>query len=160
MKTKFLFKPIVMTILMGVSTLFVYGQNQDVEVGSNLLILGKMGVDYYPANKLDVNGTVRTKEVRVNTWDWPDFVFDKEYKLLSLAEVEAYIETQGHLPGIPSTADATTNGVDLMEINAKLLQKVEELTLYVIEQNKELNKQEDELLFLNKEIDRIQQQQN
>ena len=151
-------KHLFLLFLFGTSSFVAFGQNQDVEVevDSNLLILGKMGVDYYPTNKLDVNGTVRAKEVVAFPWNWPDFVFDKEYKLLLLAEVEAYLETQGHLPDIPSTADAIANGVDLMEINAKLLQKVEELTLYVIEQNKELNKQDKEILFLNKEIDNFQ----
>jgi len=149
-------KHLFLLFLFGTFSFVAFGQNQDVEVDSNLLILGKMGVDYYPANKLDVNGTVRAKEVRVNTWGWPDFVFAKDYELLSLAEVEAYIETQGHLPGIPSAVEVAANGVDLMVINAKLLQKVEELTLYVIEQNKELNKQDKEILFLNKEIDNFQ----
>ena len=115
-----------------------------------------MGIGYNPINKLDVNGTVRTREVRVNTHNWPDFVFDKDYQLLSLAEVETYIETQGHLPGIPSAEEATANGVNLAEINAKLLQKIEELTLYVIAQGKRIKAQMEEISTLKERIGNFQ----
>ncbi len=90
-----------------------------------------------PKNKLDVVGTIRATEVKVET-GWADFVFDKDYKLPTLQEVENHINQHKHLPDIPSEAEVKENGVSLGEMQAKLLQKIEELTLYVIKQEKEI----------------------
>ena len=98
-----------------------------------------------PQNKLDVNGTVHAKEVKVDMAGWADFVFEKEYQLPTLDEVEQHIHEKGHLPNIPNTKEVTENGLSLGEIQKLLLQKIEELTLYSIEQNK-LNKEQSELL--------------
>ena len=68
------------------------------------------------------------------------FVFKPEYKLLSLTELESYIKNNGHLPEIPNEQEVMENGVELGNISSKLLQKIEELTLYVIEQQKEIEK--------------------
>lgn len=100
-----------------------------------------------PRNKLDVNGTIRATEIKVET-GWADFVFKKDYNLPSLDEVEDHINTYSRLPEIPSEQEVKENGVSLGEMQVKLLQKIEELTLYVIEQSKEnksLKKQIDEL---------------
>ncbi|RMG25795.1 MAG: hypothetical protein D6732_22025 [Methanobacteriota archaeon] len=86
--------------------------------------------------KLAVNGSVRAKEVVVET-GWSDFVFEEDYRLPPLEEVEQYIQQNGHLPGIPSAKEVAANGVSLGEMQARLLQKIEELTLYVIELKKE-----------------------
>jgi hypothetical protein len=94
-----------------------------------------------PKNKLDVNGTIRAKEVKVET-GWADFVFTPTYKLRPLSEVEQFIKTNGHLPEIPKAEEVQQYGVNLGEMQTKLLQKVEELTLYVIEQNKKIDYQE------------------
>ncbi|HRJ86091.1 MAG TPA: hypothetical protein PK753_10495 [Ignavibacteria bacterium] len=88
---------------------------------------------------LSVKGKIRAEEIRVQT-GWADFVFKPEYKLLSLSELESYIKENGHLPEIPSEQEVTNNGVELGNISSKLLQKIEELTLYVIEQQKEIEK--------------------
>ncbi|MCW3128219.1 MAG: hypothetical protein JWO03_3877, partial [Bacteroidetes bacterium] len=69
--------------------------------------------------------------------NWSDYVFDKNYKLAPLADVEAYIKKNKHLPGVPSTADVHRDGIDLAEMDATLLKKVEELTLYVLELKKD-----------------------
>lgn len=90
-----------------------------------------------PQYKLDVNGTIRAKEVKVET-GWADFVFAPDYQLPTLSEVEAHIKEHKHLPGIPTEAEVKENGTNLGEMNVKLLQKVEELTLYMIQQNKEI----------------------
>lgn len=90
-----------------------------------------------PQHKLDVNGTIRAKEVKVES-GWADFVFDDNYDLPSLNEIEAHIKKHKHLPNIPTDADVKENGVSLGEMNVKLLQKIEELTLYMIQQNKEI----------------------
>jgi hypothetical protein len=93
-----------------------------------------------PTYKLAVNGTIRTKEVIVET-GWADYVFEKDYKLPSLKEVEQYIKNNKHLPEIPSAQEIQKNGLSVGEIQTKMMQKIEELTLYVIE----LQKQIDEL---------------
>ena len=100
--------------------------------------------------QLAVNGTIGSTEVKVeNTSAWPDFVFDNGYDLLTLEEVEQHINENGHLPEIPSEAEVTENGINLGEMNAKLLQKIEELTLHLIQEHK--NTQE-----LSKKIERLE----
>ena len=90
-----------------------------------------------PGNKLDVNGTIRAKEVRVES-SWADFVFDKGYNLQNLSEVELFINEHKHLPDVPDVKSVEKNGVNLGEMNALLLKKIEELTLYAIKQNKKI----------------------
>ena len=92
---------------------------------------------------LAVGGGILTEKVRVatnGTAFWADYVFDKSFKLKSLKEVENFIKENKHLPDVPSTSDVTKNGIDLAETQAILLQKIEELTLYVIQQQKEIDK--------------------
>lgn len=91
-----------------------------------------------PSQKLDVNGTIRTKEVNVTTSGWADYVFDPGYVLRPLSEVERFTQENGHLPNIPSEKEVIEFGVNLLEMNKKLLEKVEELTLYIIEQEKRI----------------------
>lgn len=99
--------------------------------------------------RLAVNGTIGATEVKVETTSaWPDFVFDKDYELRTLDEVEKHIQSEGHLPEIPSEAEVLEEGINLGEMNAKLLQKIEELTLYLIEQNKRLDAAEKEIAEL------------
>ena len=99
--------------------------------------------------KLAVNGTIRAKEIRVNT-GWSDFVFEEDYRLPTLSEVESHIKEKKHLPGIPSAAEVETEGVELGVISSKLLQKVEELTLYVIAQEKQIAEQQARIEMLEK----------
>ncbi|MBV6646813.1 MAG: hypothetical protein KI790_15250 [Cyclobacteriaceae bacterium] len=90
--------------------------------------------------RLAIAGKTITEEVKVALIEnWPDFVFENNYNLRTLEQVEEHIAQKGHLPEIPSEAEVTENGINLGEMNAKLLQKIEELTLYLIEQNKEIN---------------------
>jgi hypothetical protein len=84
------------------------------------------------------NGTVHTKEVKVDNNGWSDFVFDDDYELKSIEEVEQYIKENGNLSEIPDQETVEKDGVNLGEMNAKLLQKIEELTLYTITQQKEI----------------------
>ena len=90
---------------------------------------------------LHSNGMLQAREVKVTLTGWPDYVFDEGYKLMSLGETEQYIKENGHLPGVPSAQTVEDEGLSLGEMNARLMQKLEELTLYVIE----LQKQIDEL---------------
>jgi len=98
-----------------------------------------------PKNKLDVNGTIHSQEVKVDMENWSDFVFKKEYTLPTLEEVEKHITEKGHLENIPSEEEVLKNGINLGEMNAKLLQKIEELTLYSIQQNKKIEEQSKEI---------------
>ncbi|MHC0446378.1 hypothetical protein ACWA1F_13290 [Flavobacterium sp. 3-218] len=111
-----------------------------------------------PSNKLDVNGTIHSKEVKVDMTGWSDFVFKKEYNLPTLKEVEKHITENGHLENIPSEKEVLKNGINLGEMNAKLLQKIEEMTLYIIEQNKTNNKQLDQINNLKDEVDSLKKQ--
>jgi hypothetical protein len=106
---------------------------------------GNIGIGVMtPTNKLDVNGTIHSREVKVDITGWPDYVFKKEFDLPTLEEVEKHINEKGHLENIPDEKEVLKNGINLGEMNAKLLQKIEELTLYVIEQNKKINELEKE----------------
>jgi hypothetical protein len=86
--------------------------------------------------KLAVNGNIRAKKVVVET-NWSDFVFDKNYNLMPINELEKYIDINRHLPDVPSADEVKNNGIDVGSISALLLQKIEELNLYVIELKKE-----------------------
>ncbi|SKD07866.1 hypothetical protein SAMN05660461_3849 [Chitinophaga ginsengisegetis] len=91
-----------------------------------------------PQSELSVKGTITAQRVKVTQTGWADYVFHKNYQLPSLAEVEAYVRSNQHLEGIPSAAEVEKEGIDVGEMNKKLLAKVEELTLYLIEQNKKI----------------------
>ena len=88
------------------------------------------------------DGTIVSKKEIVQITSWADKVFSKDYKMLSLFELEKYVNQYTHLPEIPSEADVIKNGVDVAEMNKLLLQKVEELTLHLIELNKKIEKLE------------------
>ncbi|MCL6220758.1 hypothetical protein [Zunongwangia pacifica] len=106
---------------------------------------GKVGIGKSnPTNKLDVNGTIHSKEVKVDREGWADFVFKDSYSLPKLEEVEKFIAENGHLEHIPTEEEVSKNGVEVGVMLKLLLQKVEELTLHVIElnnKNKELEQQ-------------------
>lgn len=92
-----------------------------------------------PDEKLTVKGKIHTQEVKVDLLGSlvPDYVFENEYKLKTLEEVEKYIKENKHLPEIPSAKEIEKNGLMLAEMNMALLKKMEELTLYIIEMKKE-----------------------
>ncbi len=99
-----------------------------------------------PQYKLDVNGTIRAKEIKVESTG-ADFVFEDSYELPTLDFVAEHIKEKKHLPGIPSAREVSREGLSLGDMNTKLLQKIEELTLYVIElkeENKAIQKRLDE----------------
>lgn len=91
-----------------------------------------------PAEKLSVNGNIRAKKLIVSQTGWPDFVFSKSYKLRSLKEVENYINENQHLPEVPSAKEVAAKGISVGDTQALLLKKIEELTLYIIEQQKQI----------------------
>ena len=108
---------------------------------------GKIGVGTgTPDQLLTVKGLIHCQEVKVDlSVPGPDYVFDKDYKLPTLEEIKSYIDQNKHLPEVPSAAEMEKNGVQLGEMNMLLLKKVEELTLYAIEQNKQIMELRSEL---------------
>lgn len=103
-----------------------------------------------PDAKLSVKGKIHAEEVKIDlSVPGPDYVFKKNYDLLSIEEVQQHITTKGHLPNIPSAKEMETNGVELGVMNMKLLEKIEELTLYTIAQEKQLQQQQ----ITNKKLD-------
>jgi hypothetical protein len=123
--------------------------NQDLPIITNntvrMRILGGTGNVIIGASnivdagyKLAVDGNIRSRKVHVDQDAWADFVFENNYPLRSIKELEQYIQQQKHLPGVPSAAEVKKEGIDLGDNQAVLLKKIEELTLYVIEQNKKI----------------------
>ena len=94
---------------------------------------------------LDVNGNIKTRRVKVTQTDWADYVFDSSYQLVPLNQVERFIQANKHLPEVPSAAEVKKDGLNLGDNQAVLLKKIEELTLYIIQQNKELTEQNKKL---------------
>lgn len=123
-----------------------YHTNSPVYIGSsanaaNLFTYGNVGVGTTNTfgYRLAVNGTIGAKEVKVEvTSPWPDYVFAKSYQLMPLEETKAYIEANQHLPGLPSATEVAEDGIALGEMNAKLLEKIEELTLHLINKDEEV----------------------
>ena len=101
-----------------------------------------------PSYTLAINGTVGCKELTVTNTGWADFVFEDTYQLPPLHEIEEFISENKHLPGIPTEAEVKELGVNVGNISSKLLQKIEELTLYMIDLKKDITalKKENESL--------------
>ncbi len=98
-----------------------------------------LGVNDEPGNKLEVNGTIRSKEIIVETVNWPDYVFTSGYPRLTLRELEAYILQHQHLPNIPSAREMEENGISVGETQKKMMEKIEELTLYILELQRQID---------------------
>lgn len=129
-------------------THFHYGANEDTYIrggkdNSNIVLSdepgGKVGIGIYPSSyKLEVNGTARAKEVIVET-GWADYVFDESYKLRSIDEMERFIKENKHLPNIPKASEIENNGLKVGETNKAMMEKIEELALYIIQLKKEVD---------------------
>lgn len=130
------------------STALMVGYDQTTLKTRNagdLFISGKMsiGTDTPSDNhELDVVGSIRSQEVVVEiaSGSGPDYVFEEDYELRTLKDTEAYIQENKHLPEIPPASEMEEKGIALSEMNMKLLKKIEELTLHLIEQNKEIER--------------------
>ncbi len=96
-------------------------------------------------HKLAVEGSIGAREIKVQASGWSDFVFENNYNLPTLKEVESHISENGHLKDIPSAKEVEKDGFFLGQMDAKLLQKIEELTLYTIQQEKKIEKMETQL---------------
>lgn len=129
---------------------FSIGQSGNVVIGTPTPAAGVTQGNY----KLNVWGPARANEIVVNTTG-ADFVFADNYRLRPLKEVEQFITANNHLPEIPSAKEMQENGMAVGELQTKLLQKVEELTLYVIEQNKQLQELKEENQELKTEVQKL-----
>jgi hypothetical protein len=119
--------------------------------GPGLVVDGNVGIGTQnPTHLLTVNGTVKAEELILNPVG-ADFVFNDDYKLRSLNEVEAYIKKNKHLPEIPSAEEMVKDGIGTGKFQSKLLQKVEELTLYMIKMKKNQDIQSNRLKVLEEE---------
>lgn len=106
---------------------------------------------------LFVRKGIRTEELKVDiaSGAWADYVFDSSYVLMPIEEVETYISENGHLPNVPAAEEVESEGIRLGEMNAKLLEKVEELTLYLIQQKEEIETLKTELEKTNERLSQI-----
>ncbi len=104
---------------------------------------GNVGIGTDPQSdyRLAVNGDIRAKKIKVET-NWADYVFENDYDLPSLEEVKTHIDEKGHLMNIPSAEEVEANGIELGEMNKLLLEKIEELTLYILEQESRIQELE------------------
>ncbi len=115
-----------------------------LRTGGNLnrMVIDKNGNvaigDFMPQNKLDVNGVIRAKEVIVET-GWADYVFDENYKLRSIDEMAEFIKENKHLPNIPAASEIESKGLKVGETNKAMMEKIEELALYIIQLKKEID---------------------
>lgn len=122
-------------------------------VSTSFLTNGTVGIGTNDTKgyKFAVNGSAIFTSAVVKLYgNWPDYVFKKEYQLPSLESVDHFIKDKGHLPGLPSAHEISENGINLGEMNKKLLEKIEELTLYVIELKKENEEIKNQLKSLDK----------
>ncbi len=133
----------------------VASPNEKFEVNGNSILNGnvRIGNDNSTVNdtKLAVEGIIYAREMKVTQGViWPDYVFKKSYKLPSLKETERYIKQNGHLPEIPAASAIEKNGLSIGEMLTLQMKKIEELTLYIIEQQKELEYLKGEVIKLKK----------
>ena len=121
--------------------------------GGNNYFGGNVGIGTMDTKgyKLAVNGNMIAESVKVKLYaTWPDYVFAREYQLPSLKETKEFIKDNGHLPGMPSAAEVKANGIDVADMDTRLLKKIEELTLHLIKQDSSiaaLQEQNKKLLY-------------
>jgi hypothetical protein len=105
----------------------------------SILYDGRVGIGTdSPIHLFEVKGTMRAQELIIETANWPDYVFAGDYQLRPLEDVARFIEEHHHLPGIKSAKEMEASGVAVGDTQKKMMEKIEELTLYVIELKKEI----------------------
>ena len=130
---------------VGKGTLYFIQETDASTIDEKMRVLsnGNVGIGTTtPDSKLTVVGNIHSREVKVTVNAGADFVFEKSFKLRSLEQTEEFITKNKHLPEIASASEMIKDGLVLGEMNIKLLQKIEELTLYMIEMNKRVGQLE------------------
>jgi hypothetical protein len=123
-------------IYQGYASLLVIKPNGNIGMGTE---------DTY-GYKLAVNGAIITEEVTVKVHEnWPDYVFHESHDLMPLDKLNSYINVNRHLPGIPSAAEISRDGLKVGAMEALLLEKIEELTLYIIQQDRKIVEMESKI---------------
>ena len=136
---------------------WIYGLDGKISIGGRATFTCADCTDY----SLFVKNGIKAEKVKVDVASangWADYVFNENYNLKSLEEVEKHINENGHLPNIPSAKEVVENGINVAEMDAKLLEKIEELTLYSIEHNKQNKIQEEKIKQLQEEISELKKQ--
>lgn len=129
-------------------------QNWDLFVSTLPATAGNIGIGTpYPVYRLTVNGVIGSREIIVETTDWCDYVFQKDYELMPTDELEDYIEENGHLPGVEPAAVYEEEGLPLAEITRMQMEKIEELTLYMLQQQQMIEELNEEVLLLQSEVE-------
>jgi hypothetical protein len=130
-----------------------------LENGFNFSITGgNVGIGTLnPSSKLTVNGKILATEVEVVSSIAADYVFEPEYKLMPLTELELYLKQNKHLPGMPSASEFAASGQNLAKTDDLLLRKVEELTLYILELKKENEKLNEQSKVINEQSKAIEE---
>lgn len=126
------------------------GTNQDDGASAVMELTG---------STLIVDGKIRSEEVKVEIINGPDYVFEQDYELRTLKETKKYISENKHLPEIPSAHEMEENGLDLGDMNMRLLKKIEELTLYQIQLLEKLEQQNKQLLENRNRIEKLEKEQ-
>lgn len=137
------------------SILFRHGTSERIRINKNGKVrISSTDIATPDGYRLFVEDGILTEKVRVaveGTADWADYVFADNYNLMPLNEVEAFTKENKHLPNVPSAEDVVNQGLDVAQMDAKLLEKIEELTLYLIEQNKQIEELKAEIKELKKQ---------
>lgn len=120
---------------------FTVFSNGDIGIGTTDTHGYRLAVN----GDLGIKGEIEAEEIQVFTPLWSDFVFSDDYKLMNLEDLDKYINKNNHLPGIPTNSEISKNGISLGYMNSLLLQKIEELTLYIIDQNIKIKELEEEI---------------
>jgi len=111
--------------------------------GNHYINGGNVGIGITnPAEKLSVNGNIRAKEIKVETSNWPDYVFEEGYKVGTLEGLESYIKAHKHLPEMPGAREVETNGIAVSEMLKLQQRKIEELTLHLINLSRKVEEQD------------------
>lgn len=122
--------------LWGKADILHYGPHIRVGRENGNVAIGTVFASGY---RLSVSGKIICTELKVNAMaDWPDYVFRKDYKLFPLEKLGAYIEANGHLPNIPPAAEINKSGIDVGEMQRRMMEKIEELSLYIVDQQKQI----------------------
>ncbi|MFD2581616.1 hypothetical protein ACFSR6_03880 [Pedobacter vanadiisoli] len=156
-------------MILGTRRMFdKYGNGQQWFYGDDIVIdgVGNVGMGtLIPREKLSVNGNIRAREIKVEATNWPDYVFEESYNVGTLKGLESYIKANKHLPDMPSAKDVEVNGIAVSEMLKLQQQKIEELTLHLIEKDKAIEKgaslakdQQVQIEFLQKNFLELKQQ--